>query len=118
MITFLQQFCCPSKTCLEKQVFIENYYLFIDNKDIDQDSNIQPDVIKPPVSGLPPCVPVVSTPKLPTSTPIVIPSDGELVGSDGILSIKLNGITIYQSCVDGLLPQRMINDNIVSYLME
>ena len=49
---------------------------------------------------------------------IVIPSDGELMGNNGILSIKLNGITIYQSCVDGLLPQRMINDNIVSLLME
>ena len=90
------------------------YDLFIGNKDIE------PDVVKPPVSELSPCVPVVSTPKLPTSTgtPIVIPSDGELIGNDGIPSIKLNRITIYQSCVDGLLPQTMINDNIVSILME
>jgi hypothetical protein len=99
---------------LDVQVFIVNYDLFIGNKDIE------PDVVKPHVSELSPCVPVVSTPKLPTSTgtPIVIHSDGELMGNDGIPSIKLNGITIYQSCVDGLLPQTMINDNIVSILME
>jgi hypothetical protein len=80
--------------------------------------NKTPDVVTPPVSGFPPCVSVATTPKLPTSAPKVIPSDGELMGNNGILSIKLNGITIYQSCVDGLLPQRMTNDNIVSLLME
>lgn len=34
------------------------------------------------------------------------------------LSIKVHGADIYQSCIDGLLPQRMLNDNIVTMLIE
>jgi hypothetical protein len=34
------------------------------------------------------------------------------------LSIKYNGVAIYQSCIDTLRPQGLLNDNIVSALME
>jgi hypothetical protein len=33
------------------------------------------------------------------------------------LSIKVHGVDIYQSCIDGLLPQQMLNDNIVTMLI-
>ena len=33
-------------------------------------------------------------------------------------SINISGIDIYQECIDGLLPCTMVNDNIVSYLLE
>mgnify|MGYP002803380854 FL=1 len=33
-------------------------------------------------------------------------------------SINILGVDIYQECIDGLLPCSMVNDNIVSYLLE
>ena len=33
-------------------------------------------------------------------------------------SINILGVDIYQECIDGLLPRSMVNDNIVSYLLE
>lgn len=39
-------------------------------------------------------------------------------GPNKSLSVKVNGVDIYQSCIDGLLPQRMLNDNIVTMLIE
>jgi hypothetical protein len=36
---------------------------------------------------------------------------------DKTLSIKVHGVDIYQSCIDGLLPQQMLNDNIVTMLI-
>ena len=38
--------------------------------------------------------------------------------SEPLPSIVLNGVTIYQTCIDGLMPQTMLNDSIVSYLIE
>ena len=84
---------------------------------IDQSINKTPYEAAPCVSELTPCVPV-STPKLPTGAPKVIHCDDDLMGNADLPSIQVNGITIYQSCIDGLLPQRMINDKIVSLLME
>ena len=34
------------------------------------------------------------------------------------LSINVHGVDICQSCIDGLLPQRMLIDNIVTMLIE
>ena len=39
-------------------------------------------------------------------------------GANKDLSLKVHGVDIYQSCIDGLLPQRMLNDNIVTILIE
>ena len=93
----------------------------IGNEYIDQSINKTPYEAAPCVSELTPCVPV-SAPKLatdaPKATPKVIHCDDDLMGNADLPSIQVNGITIYQSCIDGLLPQRMINDNIVSLLME
>ena len=33
-------------------------------------------------------------------------------------SINILGVDINQECIDGLLPRSMVNDNIVSYLLE
>ena len=33
-------------------------------------------------------------------------------------SINILGVDIYQECIDGLHPRSMVNDNIVSYLLE
>lgn len=39
-------------------------------------------------------------------------------GHNTSLFVKVNGIDIYQSCINGLLPHRMLNDNIVTMLIE
>ena len=37
-------------------------------------------------------------------------------GPNKNLSIKVHGVDIYQSCIDGLLPQRMLNDRMTALL--
>ena len=39
-------------------------------------------------------------------------------GANKDLSLKVHGVDIYQSCTDVLLPQRMLNDNIFTILIE
>ena len=34
------------------------------------------------------------------------------------LSVNLGGVSIYQTCIDGLLPQQLLNDNIVTILLK
>ena len=40
--------------------------------------------------------------------------DDDKVGS---VRINVSGCTIYESCIQGLEPNRMLNDNIVNYLI-
>lgn len=47
--------------------------------------------------------------------------DEQMTGSGSAntnLSIKVHGVDIYQPCIDSLLPQRLLNDNIVAILIE
>ena len=51
----------------------------------------------------------------PVHTPAILSCE---TSSEPLPSIVLNGVTIYQTCIDGLMPQTMLNDSIVSYLIE